>query len=52
MISRDTYSINLELSRRFKNIPGDIVECGVWRGGMIAGLAEIFGQEREYHLFG
>jgi O-methyltransferase len=27
------------------------VECGVWRGGMIAGIADIMGRERDYFLF-
>ncbi|MBS1596761.1 MAG: class I SAM-dependent methyltransferase [Bacteroidetes bacterium] len=44
---------NLLLSENhLKNISGDIVECGVWRGGMIAGIAEALkGQQRKYFLF-
>lgn len=30
---------------------GDVVECGVWRGGVIRGLADMLGRERTYHLF-
>lgn len=36
------------------NVPGDIVECGVWRGGsmMVAALALLeLGQTRTLHLF-
>jgi O-methyltransferase len=44
------YIRNLELAERFRSTPGCIVECGVWRGGMIAGLAELLGPEREYFL--
>lgn len=42
---------NLELVERFRGIPGDIVECGVWRGGMIAGIAELLGDDRHYFLY-
>ncbi len=45
------YVRNLELVRRFLQAPGCVVECGVWRGGMIAGLAELLGPGREYFLF-
>jgi hypothetical protein len=45
------YVRNLELAARIRSIQGCIVECGVWRGGMIAGLAELLGPEREYFLF-
>jgi hypothetical protein len=45
------YVRNLELAARFRSTPGCIVECGVWRGGMIAGLAEVLGPQREYFLF-
>ncbi len=30
---------------------GAIIECGVWRGGMAAGLIEVGGPERTYHFF-
>ena len=34
-----------------REVEGCIVECGVWRGGMIAGIAELLGPERAYFLF-
>jgi hypothetical protein len=51
IIPRDTYIRNLALARRVHELEGCIVECGVWRGGMIAGIADILGDRREYYLF-
>jgi len=34
-----------------RHVPGCIIECGVWRGGMIAAMAEILGPSRDYFLF-
>lgn len=50
MIPRGLYKENLSLARRV-TIPGDVVECGSWRGGMIAGIAELLGTKRKYYLF-
>lgn len=51
MISRPDYIDNLNLARRVQDLPGCVVECGVWRGGMSAGLATVLGLKREYFLF-
>ena len=51
MIPAGLFAANLELAEQAKAIAGVIVECGVWRGGMSAGLAEILGPERDYYLF-
>ena len=51
MIPEATYVRNLRLAERVRDVPGCIVECGVWRGGMIAGIAELLGPERAYILF-
>lgn len=51
MIPKDIFVCNLELVRKFKHIKGDVVECGVWRGGMIASISEIMDVDRVYHLF-
>ncbi|MEE9372256.1 MAG: TylF/MycF/NovP-related O-methyltransferase [Saprospiraceae bacterium] len=43
---------NLSLVRRYKNVQGCIVECGTWKGGMIAGMAELLDDNnRNYFLF-
>jgi O-methyltransferase len=51
MIPEKTYLDNLRLCRGFKNKKGVVVECGVWRGGMTAGISEILGNDFEYYLF-
>lgn len=51
MIPKSTFIKNLKLCNNFKNIKGSIIECGVWRGGMIAAMAELLGNDRKYYLF-
>jgi O-methyltransferase len=51
MIPRSNYVTNLMLAREVRGVPGSVVECGVWRGGMSAGLAEMLGPSRTYYLF-
>jgi O-methyltransferase len=51
MIPRRVYKCNLALVSRFAHVPGDVVECGTWKGGMIAGIAELLGPRRRYHLY-
>ena len=50
MISRGLYKENLNLAQRVM-VEGDVVECGSWRGGMIAGIAEVLGKKRKYYLY-
>ena len=51
MLSPYSYMKNLLLARRFKKTGGAVVECGTWRGGMIAGIAMMLGGGRDYFLF-
>jgi O-methyltransferase len=51
MISEGIYMGNLELASSINKVSGVIVECGVWRGGMIAGIADVLGGNRRYYLF-
>jgi len=51
MIRRNAYMSNLAAAELARNIEGCVVECGVWRGGMIAGIAETLGPQRNYYLF-
>lgn len=51
MVPRMTFAANLQLARMCSSVTGCVVECGVWRGGMIAAFGEILGNGREYYLF-
>lgn len=51
MIPRSIYIGNLKLALSVASIPGAIVECGTWKGGMIAGIAKLLGKNRDYYLF-
>jgi O-methyltransferase len=51
MIPKSSYINNLMLIEAHRHVSGCVVECGVWRGGMIAGAAELLGPDREYILF-
>jgi O-methyltransferase len=46
-----TYIKTLSLVFSRRHVAGCVIECGVWRGGMIAGIAELLGPERDYFLF-
>lgn len=50
-IQPETFVANLEVIEQFADVEGCIVECGVWRGGMVAAMADMLGPERHYHLF-
>jgi len=50
MIPPDMYATNIALLRHLRAARGCVIECGVWRGGMIAGMADVLGPQREYHL--
>ncbi|MGA3070757.1 MAG: TylF/MycF/NovP-related O-methyltransferase [Terracidiphilus sp.] len=51
MVPQAIYVCNLRLAAQVKNVAGAIVECGTWRGGMIAGVADVLGKDRRYYLF-
>lgn len=51
MIPEDIFVGNLSLCEKFKNVEGCVAECGVWKGGMIAAVAEFLGNDRNYFLF-
>jgi O-methyltransferase len=52
MIERPQYIENLALAASATcSVPGSVVECGTWRGGMAAGLVETMGIDRHYFFF-
>ncbi len=51
MIPRWGYVANLALCDQFRHVRGAVVECGTWKGGMIAGIATLFKDDRDYYLF-
>jgi O-methyltransferase len=50
MIAPETYLNNLQLIEAQAPATGCIVECGVWRGGMSAGMADRLGGTRFHDL--
>jgi O-methyltransferase len=50
MIPVRPYVGNLHLAAKVKGVEGIVVECGTWRGGMIAGIADVLGGGRSYYL--
>lgn len=51
MIAPATYIRNLKIAEKFSQVDGDIVECGVWKGGMIAGVAKLLNTEKTFYLY-
>jgi O-methyltransferase len=51
MIPRTEFANTLRLAERSKMVEGCVVQCGVWKGGMAAGLVSALGTKREYFLF-
>ena len=51
MIKIHDYIANLRLADNHRGVKGCVVECGTWRGGMIAGIADMLGSSRSYFLF-
>lgn len=45
------FADNLALCAEYGGHSGLVVECGVWRGGMSAAMAEVLGPGRVYYLF-
>ncbi len=51
MIEKEKFINNLTLVKQVQSIQGSVVECGVWKGGMSAAMAELLGNTRQYYLF-
>lgn len=48
MVPMNTFLRNISLVNKFRHIPGDIVECGVWKGGMIAAISEVIENKKAF----
>jgi O-methyltransferase len=51
MASASQFWRNMLVVNEHRHVRGCVVECGVWRAGMSAGMAEVLGPDREYLLF-
>lgn len=51
MIPKKIFLDNLSLVEKYSQPKGAIVECGVWKGGMSAALAEIVSASSKQYLF-
>lgn len=51
MVPPSEFIRNLKICQKIETLSGAVVECGVWRGGMIGGIAKLLGNERSYYLF-
>lgn len=51
MASARHFLPNLLIADAHRHVSGCVIECGVWRGGLSAAIAELMGPGREYFLF-
>ncbi len=48
MIPTAIYAKNIAIAMLAVRVRGCVVECGTWKGGMLAGLADTLGKDRRY----
>lgn len=51
MLPPADYANTMRLAGLVEAVAGCVIECGVWKGGVAAGLASILGADRKYILF-
>jgi O-methyltransferase len=50
MVPEATFYANIDLAKRVAGLDGVAVECGAWKGGMMAGISTVMGSDRTYVL--
>ncbi len=48
MVPQGSFWKNIAIAEKATRVAGCVVECGTWRGGMLAGIAETMGKDRRY----
>jgi O-methyltransferase len=48
MVGKECFDTVIDLQQDIRNLEGDIIECGIWRGGFLIFLAKLFEEKNIY----